>query len=257
MRCLPVLLLGLLLTATAWAQPVAGGKLPCEIAAEFTDASAPLPAVAAALAAGRPVEILALGSGSTVGERGTASGTAFAGKTPGASFPYRMTDSLHALRPASRFNLTVAGARNMSADEMLTPLTDQLAARHYDLLIWQTGTVEAVRGLRPEVLHDALAQGIAAAAEKHVDVVLVDSQFSRFLRANIDLEPYEWVMQQTAEHDGVGLFRRLALTQAWVNSGEVDLERVERDQREKTVALLNACLGQALAEYVLAGAAMH
>ncbi len=252
-----MLFLGLLLTGSAWAQPPAGGKLPCDIAAEFTDPSVPLPAVAAALAAGRPVEILALGSGSTVGETGTGSGVAFAGKTPGASFPFRMTDSLHALRPASRFNLAVAGARNMSADDMLAALREQLAGHRYDLLIWQTGTVEAVRGLRPDMLHDALEQGIAAASEHHVDVVLVDPQFSRFLRANIDLEPYEWVMQQTAEHQGIGLFRRLALTQAWVNNGEVDLERVERDQRERTVALLNACLGQALAEYVLAGAAMH
>ncbi len=202
------------------------------------------------------MEILALGSGSTVGEIGTSTGKAFASKTPGASFPYRMTESLRSLRPDARFNLTVAGGRNMSADGMLTELRQHLAGHRYDLLVWQTGTVEAVRGLRPDMLHDVLEQGIAEATGKHVDVVLVDPQFSRFLRANIDLEPYEWVLQQTADHEGVGLFRRLALTQTWVNSGEVDLERVNRDQREKTVGLLNTCLGRALADYVLTGATM-
>lgn len=256
MRYMAMSLIALLLTTPAWAQPAAAPKPACEIPAEFTTPSFHLASVAAALDAGRPVEILALGSGSTVGEIGTAIGKAFAGKTPGASFPYRMTEALRSLRPDARFNLTVAGGRDMSADEMLTELRRHLSGHRYDLLIWQTGTVEAVRGLRPDMLHDVLEQGIAEATGKHVDVVLVDSQFSRFLRANIDLDPYEWVMQQTADNAGVGLFRRLALTQAWVNSGEVDLERVSRDQREKTVGLLNACLGRALADYVLAGATM-
>lgn len=222
---------------------------------EYITPAFPLPAVAAALAASRPVEILALGSGSTVGETGGTTGRAFAGKTPGASFPFRMAEALRALRPDARFNLTVAGGRNMTADDMLTILRQHLTERHFDLLLWQTGTVEAVRGIRPEMLHDVLEQGIDAAIEKRTDVVLVDPQFSRFLRANIDVDPYEWVLQQTADHAGIGLFQRLGLTQTWVNSGEVDLERASRDQRDKTVALLNACLGQAIARYVFAGAA--
>ena len=46
---------------------------------------------------------------------------------------------------------------------------------------------------------------------------------------------------------------RLDLTQSWVDSGAVDLERVSRDERDKTIALLNTCLGHALAEYVING----
>jgi acyl-CoA thioesterase-1 len=246
------------LVAPTWAVAATdtAPKPPCEIPAEFITPSVPLVSVAAALSAGRPVEILALGSGSTVGEVGTSTGKAFAGKTPGASFPFRMVEALRVLRPDARFNLTVAGGRNMSAEEMLAELRKHLEAHRYDLLVWQTGTVEAVRGLRPEMLHDVLEQGIEEATAKHVDVLLVDPQFSRFMRANIDLDPYEWVMRQTADHEGVGLFRRLALTESWVDSGEVDLERVSRDQRDKTIGLLNACLGRALADYVLAGAAV-
>jgi acyl-CoA thioesterase I len=247
-------LIALLLTAPAWAQSAVSTKPACEVPAEFITPSVPLASVAAALAADRPVDILALGSGSTVGEIGIATGKAFAGKTPGASFPYKMVEALRSLRPEARFNLTVAGGQNMSAGDMLAELRKHLAGHHYDLLVWQTGTVEAVRGLRPEMLHDVLQQGIADAAAKHVDVLLVDPQFSRFLRANIDLDPYEWVLQHTADNEGVGLFRRFSLTQNWVDSGEVDLERVGRDQRDKTVGLLNTCLGRAMADYILAGA---
>jgi acyl-CoA thioesterase I len=254
MRYAPMSLIVLLMAAPAWAEPAVDTKPACEIPAEFTTPSVPLTSVAAALAADRPVEILALGSGSTVGEVGTSNGKAFAGKTPGASFPYKMAEALRSLRPEASFNLTVAGGRNMLADDMLAELRKRLADHHYDLLVWQTGTVEAVRGLRPEMLHDVLEQGIAEATEKHTDVVLVDPQFSRFLRANTDLDPYEWVLRQTADNENVGLFRRFSLTQNWVDSGEVDLERVGRDQRDKTVGLLNTCLGRAMADYVLAGA---
>jgi hypothetical protein len=59
------------------------------------------------------------------------------------------------------------------------------------------------------------------------------------------------------DSDNVTLFHRFDLTQGWVNNGQVDLERVSRELRDKTIALLNDCLGQALARYVLAGAAEH
>jgi hypothetical protein len=69
--------------------------------------------------------------------------------------------------------------------------------------------------------------------------------------------PYEAVLEQIAGLPGVSLFRRFDLTQTWVDNGQVDLERVSRDQRDKTVALLNTCLGDALARYVLTSADAH
>ncbi len=140
---------------------------------------------------------------------------------------------------------------------MLPILRQELAAHHYDLVIWQTGTVEAVQGLRPDVLRGVLQEGADAVEQTQADLVLIDPQFSRFLRANADLSPYETVLQQMTNTQGVTLFHRFDLTQAWVNSGQVDLERVSRDQRDKTIALLNTCLGQALARFVLTGAGEH
>lgn len=231
--------------------------LACEMVPDLTAASAPLTAVATALATKGAVDILALGSGSTVGEGGGASGPAFVISTPGASFPYRMVDALKLMRPGARFRLTVGGGRNMTAEAMLPILRRELATYHYDLVIWQTGTVEAVRGLRPDTLHGVLEDGVAAAAEAHADVVLVDPQFSRFLRANVDLGPYQAVLRQIAGSPGVTLFHRFELTQGWVDSGQADLERAEHDARDKTVAILNTCLGHALARYVLTGASEH
>jgi hypothetical protein len=161
------------------------------------------------------------------------------------------------MRPLPRFDLTVKGGRNMSADTMLSILREELTAHHYDLVLWQTGTVEAVLGQRPDALRSVLEEGAEAVAKAGADLVLIDPQFSRFLRANADLSPYETVLQQMTTSPGVTLFHRFDLTQEWVTEGQVDLERVSRDQRDATVALLNNCLGQALAQYVLAGAVEH
>ncbi len=107
------------------------------------------------------------------------------------------------------------------------------------------------------MLRGTLQDGADAAEQAAADLVLIDPQFSRFLRANADLSPYETVLQQMTNVPSVTLFRRFELTQEWVSSGQIDLERVGKDQRDKTIARLNTCLGEALARYVLAGAGEH
>jgi hypothetical protein len=255
----PILLLALTLGTPAWAQAAKAvdDALPCEIPQDLVTPPAPLTHVAAALAANETVEILALGSGSTVGETGKGAGPAYSYHTPGNSFPYRMIEALQTMRPSARFRLTVKGARNMTAETMAAMLRKELEAHHYTLVLWQTGTVEAVRGLRPDFFRSVLQEGVDVAVQANADMVLIDPQFSRFLRANTDMGPYEGVLEQVAGLPGVSLFHRFDLTQSWVDEGQVDLERVSRDQRDKTIKLLNTCLGQALARYVLAGAGEH
>jgi pyrimidine operon attenuation protein/uracil phosphoribosyltransferase len=102
-----------------------------------------------------------------------------------------------------------------------------------------------------------LQDGADAAEQAQADLVLIDPQYSRFLRANADISPYETVLEQMTSTPAVTLFHRYDLTQEWVNNAQVDLERVSPDLRDKTVMLLNDCLGQALARFVLAGAGEH
>lgn len=229
--------------------------IACDLPTELTTPDMALPKVNAALAAGHVVEVLAIGSGSTVGDATGNIGPAFVFKRPTSSFPYRMIEALQALRPDARFNLTVKGGRDMTADTMLDVLQQALAAHHFDLIVWQTGTVEAVRGLRPEAMRDVLEDGIDAASADGADVILVDPQFSRFLRANTDVAPYESALQQAASMNGAALFHRFDLTQTWSGSGAIDLERVTKADRDHTITVLNTCLGRGLAKFILTGAA--
>jgi hypothetical protein len=142
----------------------------------------------------------------------------------------------------------------MTAEDMLPLIEAALAAQHYQLVVWQTGTVEAVRGQRPDGMVAALQEGIEHARDAGADVVLVDPQFSRFFRAKVDLDPYETALQQVAAMPGVVLFRRFDLMQSWADDGDIDLERARQADRVKMMVLLNTCLGETLARFVLNGA---
>ena len=141
----------------------------------------------------------------------------------------------------------------MTAEDMLPLIEKEVKQRHYPLVLWQTGTVEAVRGLQPAGMLDILQAGAERVRDAGGDLVLIDPQFSRFLRANTDIDPYENVMQQVATMPGVALFRRFDLMRAWANGGQIDLERTRESDRDKALDELNGCLGRALAHFVLSG----
>lgn len=230
--------------------PAFAAQAPCVASDEFTMPEEPLPHVAAAIAASGPLNVLALGSASTVGEAAAlADGTA-----PAQSFPYKMAAALQAAQPRVAVQLTVSGGRGMTAEQMLPLLRQAMKAQRYQLVLWQTGTVEAVRGLAPDDLLAALIEGAELVQRSGANLVLIDMQFSRFLRANADLDPYQAVLQQTATLSGVVVFHRFDLMHDWANEGRIDLERTSRAQRGAMIALLNTCVGEALARFVLNGA---
>ena len=96
--------------------------------------------------------------------------------------------------------------------------------------------MEAVHGLRPDRLREVLRTGADALATAQADLVLIDPQFSRFMRANVDVSPYETVLQQMTGNPNVTLFRRFDLTQLWIGSGQIDLEPGQPEQRDRTIA---------------------
>lgn len=222
----------------------------CGAPEEFVTTDTPLAQLAAAIAAGGPVDVLAVGSATTVGSVGTTGQSA----APGAAFPWQMVRALKEAYPSVEFHLTVRGGRGMTAEDMLPLIEAALKQQRYPLVLWQTGTVEAVRGLQPSGMLDVLHTGAERVRDGGGDLVLIDPQFSRFLRANTDLDPYDGVMQQVATMPGVALFHRFELMRTWANDGRIDLERTPKADRDKALDELNACLGKALARFVLSGA---
>lgn len=225
----------------------------CGAPDEFVTADESLSQFSQAVTAGGVVNVLAVGSATTVGSVNAAGLNSAA---EGGAFPWQMIRALHAAIPSVTFDLTVRGGRGMTAEDMLPLIDGALQHQHFALVLWQTGTVEAVRGLQPDGLLDILHTGAAHIRDAGGDLVLIDPQFSRFLRANTDLDPYENVMQQVATMPGVVLFHRFDLMRTWANEARLDLEHTAKADRDKALDELNGCLGRALAQFVLSGAGL-
>ncbi len=224
----------------ALAGPEGAPPVVCPSSADVETPDQPFDHLAAAIKTGGPIEVLALGSASTV-----ASGK--------AGFPYAMVQSLEAALPHTTFRLTVQGGRGLTAGELLDDLRVALKRQHIPLVIWQTGTVEAVRGMLPEELQDVLEDGARLVEGQGGNLVLMDPQFSRFLRANTDIDAYERAIAAAAELPGANLFRRFDLMHSWAENGTLDLERTAAAEERAAVSLLNQCVGRALARFVLNG----
>jgi acyl-CoA thioesterase I len=240
MKHLAAMALLLLASHTLAAGPL--GPETCPIPTRFVTSQQPFGPLKAAIAA-RTVDILAIGSGATTGGGGEPDGT----------FPYRMLTALRAARPQVAFELTVRGGRGMSAEQLLPLLRDALKQSSPAVVLWQTGTVEAVHGMRPDRMRAALRAGLEAVRSVDGSLVLINPQYTRAFRANTDIEPYETELRRLGALPGASLFPRYDLTRSWVESRQIDPERAPENARAAVLDRLNTCLGQALARYLLSG----
>ena len=223
--------------AALWPAVPAGAQAGCAAPASLSLPRRPMPHVAAVLGRGGALDVLALGSASLLGEHGGVAG----------SVPDRMAQALRAAQPQAAVTLTLRAGRTLSAEEMLATLQRELAAHRYQLVLWQTGSVEALRRLPVAPFRATLAAGVTAAQQAGADLVLIDMQFSRLLDRSADLAPYRAAMTEAALQPGVMLFPRYALMRAWAEDGQLDLEASPRPDRRRALAQLRACLGEALA----------
>lgn len=222
----------------------------------------PLPHLAAALIPGATLSVLAVGSATVFGPEVSAAADA-AGKAASKAplqpsqtgFPWQAAHTLEASVRGLRVNVTVVGRRGLTAGEMLDRLREELPKKPYRLVLWQTGTVDAVQDQPPDEFYQTLADGAATVAAAGADLVLIDPQYSRFLEANANLAPYAAAMQAADALPGVALFHRTALMHDWADLGAIDLERTAKADRPAAAARLHACLGRALARMLLANAA--
>ena len=252
------------------AAPVlAAASDPCLAPDDASGVAAALPKVADALKAGT-LNILAVGSATMFGPEaslspgtitsqalgvpqptGSASIKLFSGPASERAFPLQMAKAIRAITPGATVKVTVRGGRSLLATDMLGLMRTELATTHYDLVLWQTGTVEAVRNVAPGEFSQTLSEGAEMIAGAGANLVLIDPQYSRFLQTNSNLEPYEQGLQQVAAMPGVVLFRRYDLMRGWANEGQIDLERTPRADRQRTVETLHACLGKHLGRLVI------
>ncbi|WP_206929648.1 SGNH/GDSL hydrolase family protein [Roseococcus thiosulfatophilus] len=237
----PVALAGLALALLA--PPAAAVPRGCAVPHDMVEEARPLQAASRALELGA-LRILVIGSASVV-----QAGTAEAATT----WPSRLETALGRRYSEARINVLVRGSRGASVTDNLQRLKDALRQETPALVIWQAGTVELSRGMDPHEMTEVMREGLEAIRRAGADLIVMDQQYSRFLRANANVEPYREKLRLLAASAGAALFPRYDLMRHWVETGALDLERVARGDRAAALERLNGCLGEAVAQMVIRG----
>jgi hypothetical protein len=241
---------GLVLSAPAVAAvPVPAPAPACPAPGDEATEAGSLPHLGEALKTGATVNILAVGAGADT--KPGPSGAALA--TPG--FFAQVSHALEMAIHGAHVNVTVRGGRGLLAPMQLEMIRAALKQHSYQLVVWQTGTVDAVQGEPPEDFYQALSDGADSIAEADADLVLVEPQYSRFLEANADLSPYLSAVQSVGAPAGRLVFHRYTLMHDWEDAGLIDLEHAASVDRAAVAARLHGCLASALAHVLLTGAA--
>src|SRR6185437_9778970 len=147
---------GALLAAVAAGLPVRAedapaGPVGCDVPSSLLETESRLPKVTEAVKAGHPLDILVVGSRSST-----------IGADANSAYPMRMQAALKDKLPQVNVNISVEIQATKTADEVASSLVKLVEGKSPTLVIWQTGTVDAMRAIDPDDFRTAVDDGVVA-----------------------------------------------------------------------------------------------
>jgi len=243
----PARVLGLaLLAAIVAAGPVRAEDAPqgCDVPASLLETESPLPKVEAAAKARQPLDILVIGSrSSTIGSSDTT----------GIAYPSRMQAALRdRLSQLTTVNVSVEIQAKKTAEEVVSGFVKLMEGKSPTLVIWQTGTVDAMRSIDPDDFRNAVDEGVVALQKAGADVILINPQYSPRTETMISVPPYLDNIRAVAQAHDIPMFDRFGIMHQWNDQGDFDLFGAHHglDMAKR----VHDCLGRALAIFVISAA---
>jgi lysophospholipase L1-like esterase len=229
----------ILIGSFAFLTPAVADMPPaCRVAESQIENSFPLPAVRKAIAA-KSLTISVIGAGSS--------------QLPGAegvskAYPARLQAALAEALPDVTVTVSTDVKQGRTALEAAKQLKPVIGANKPNLVIWQTGTVDALRMVEPEDFNASLSKGVGIAKAAGADTVLVNMQYSPRSESMISLGNYLEGMRWVALQQEVPLFDRFHVMKLWNELGTFDLyaDTKKMDTAEK----VHDCIGRLLAEMI-------
>jgi len=168
---------------------------------------------------------------------------------PSASYPARLEAVLRERLSGVSVNVTTALQVKKTAAEVAPGLESLAKERKPTLVIWQTGTIDALKAVDPEDFRAAIDTGLAGLAEAGTDAILMNLQYSPRMETMITVAPYLDNIRVGAEEHGVPLFDRFAMMRYWNESGRFDLFNPARGLG--LAKQVHDCLGHTLAAFLV------
>lgn len=238
MKHLPLLLLSLALAAPAPARAAPD----CSVPSELLEDDPTLPLVAERLKHKQPITIVAVGGAATVG--------AAAANPAQDSYPHRLEVLLRQRHPGVAITVLNKGVARDTTEDMVERFPRDVYAPAPTLVVWETGTFDAARGIDVDIFAGALETGIAALRQHNFDIVLMNMQYSRSTDDIIDFGPYLEAMDHRADIDEVYLFRRFEMMRYWSENGIFQFADVPRGRRAALAAQVYDCIARRLADAI-------
>lgn len=238
MKPLTIALIGALLCGNA----AVADDNACNIAAPLVSADFALHQVAAAIR-DRHLDVVVIGSASS-----TLAGPA--GNKE--AFPARLEAALSAQLSGVAVKVTTYAKARQTAADMEQQFDHILKNEKPTLVIWQTGTVDAMRHIDTDEFSAALETGIGELQAGHSDVILMNMQYSPRTESMISVAAYAEVMRIAALQHEVPLFDRFAVMKHWSEVGTFDLNEITK--KIDTAGHVHDCIGRLLGRLIMEAA---
>jgi hypothetical protein len=189
---------------------------------------------------GKTLRIVVLGGASSTlpGPDGTQS-----------AYPARLDVALKQLLPSVAVTVTADIKTRQSAEEAADHMDKLMLDQKPNLVVWQAGTYDAVRGTDLEDFRSSIADGVEKIQASGADVVLLNMQYSPRTESMVAVGAYADSMRWVAREREVPVFDRLAIMRHWYESGQFNLYATTKDL--STAKQVHDCIGRALASLII------
>lgn len=231
--------LALLFAVSLLAGPAVAAPMPaCMVAEPQLEHIFGLPQVVRAIAA-KKLNVLVVGSASSTlpGPHGLEN-----------AYPAQLQKALAATLPGVAVKVATDVKPHRTAVTMVKTMPKALAAAKPTLMIWQTGTVDAMQSVDLDAFSDTLEQGIALARAAGADVILVNGQYSPRTESMIALSAYAEDMRWVALQHEVPLFNRYEIMRLWSDLNTFDFTSAAN--KIDIAGHVHDCIGRLLADLV-------
>lgn len=236
MRVLAFILLAAIFAATG-----ARAEMPakCAVAQVLISPEFALPRVAKAIA-NKKLDVLVVGAGSS-----TLAGA------DGKAYPARLQAALIENLPGVAITVRTDVKPGRTAIEAVKPIEAALASKP-ELMVWQAGTIDAMRSIDLDDFSAALDRGIETAHKAGSDVVLLNGQFSPRTESLISLGHYAEHMRWVGLRNDTPLFDRYGIMKLWADTGTFDF--MTHTKKLDMAEQVHDCIGRLLADLVIKSA---
>jgi lysophospholipase L1-like esterase len=189
----------------------------------------------------RTLTILAVGSGSTAGTGAS---------NREAAWPARLAVALALKFPQAQIAVVNRAQPRQTARTIYQKLPEEVASVRPQLVIWETGTADAVQQYDVDRFAQTLVRGIDRLDAAGIDAILLDPQYERIATRLINFEPYLEAIQRVATMRDVGVFQRHALMRDWAEANSFDFEGASGAERLRVADAAYDCIGRLLADAI-------